>query len=141
MNKEDGVMDDLSEQVQALFYNDVHSNTINKRIHTLIKCETPDERLSEQSFKIDTGANGNLMPITMFTKMFPKVSLEALSRMVDKSVTLYAYNNTTIKQFGTCQIRLKFKGRSFVCKFYVVEHETAIVGISDAEKLRLMSQF
>ena len=138
VNEEDGVMDDLSEQVQALFYNDVHFNTINKRMHTLIKCETPDGRLSEQSFKIDTGADGNLMPITMFTKLFPKVSLEALSRTVDKSVTLYAYNNTTIKQFGTCQIRLKFKGRSFVCKFYVVEHETAIVGISDAEKLRLI---
>ena len=133
VNEEDGVMDDLSEQVQALFYNDVHFNMINKRMHTLIKCETPDGRLSEQTFKIDTGADGNLMPITMFTKLFPKVSLEALSRMVDKSVTLYAYNNTAIKQFGTCQIRLKFKGRSFVCKFYVVEHETAIVGISDAE--------
>ena len=118
VNEEDeGVMDDLSEQVQALFYNDVHFNSINKRMHTSIKCETPDGRLSEQSFKIDTGADGNLMFISMFTKLFPTVSLEALSRTVDKSVTLYAYNNTTIKQFGTSQIRLKFKGRSFVCKF------------------------
>ena len=58
--------------------------------------------------------------------------------MIDKSVTLYAYNNTAIKELGTCQIRLNFKGRSFICKFYVVEHETAIVGISDAEKLRLV---
>ena len=73
-------MDDLSEQVQALFYNDVHFNVINKRMHTSIKCETSDGRLSEQTFKIATGANGNLMPITMFTKLFPKVSLEALSR-------------------------------------------------------------
>ena len=44
-----------------LFYNDVHFNTVNKRMHTSIKCETPDGRLSEQSFKIDTGADGNLM--------------------------------------------------------------------------------
>ena len=138
LNKEEGVMDDLSEQVQALFYNNVHFNLINKRMHTSIQCETPDGRLSEQSFKIDTGADGNLMPITMFTKLFPKISLEALSRTVDKSVTLYTYNDTTIKQFGTCQIKLKFKGRSFVCKFYVVEHETAIVGISDVERLRLV---
>ena len=138
VNEEDGVMDDLSEQVQSLFYNDVHFNSINKRMHTSIMCETPDGRLSEQSFKIDTGVDGNLMPISMFTKLFPTVSLEALSRTIDKSVTLYAYNNTTIKQFGTCQIRLKFKGRSFICKFYVVEQETAIVGISDAERLRLV---
>ena len=110
---EDGVMDDLTEQVQSLFYNDVHFNAINKRMHTLIKCETPDGRSSDQTFKIDTGADGNLMPITMFTKLFPHVSLDALSRMVDKSVTLYAYNNTTIKQFGTCQIRLNFKRQIF----------------------------
>ena len=138
VNKEDGVMDDLTDQVQSLFYNDVHFNAINKRMHTLINCETPDGWSSDQIFKIDTGADGNLMPITIFTKLFPHVSLDALSRMVDKSVTLYAYNNTAIKQFGTCQIRLNFKGRSFICKFYMVEHETAIVGILDAEKLRLV---
>ena len=138
VNEEDGVMDDLTDQVQSLFCNDVHFNAINKRMHTLIKCETPDGWSSDQTFKIDTEAGGNLMPIIMFTKLFPYVSLDALSRMVDRSVTLYAYNNTAIKQFGTCQIRLNFKGRSFICKFYVVEHEMAIVGISDAEKLRLV---
>ena len=71
-------MDDLSEQVQALFYNDVHFNSINKRMHISIQCETPDGRSSEQSFKIDTGADGNLMPITMFTKLYPKISSRGL---------------------------------------------------------------
>ena len=89
-------------------------------------------------FKIDTGADGNLMPISMFAKLFPKVSLDALNRMVNKSVTLFAYNDTEIKQFGTCSVRLKFKGKSQVCKFFVVEHETAIVGITDSEKLGLI---
>ena len=36
----DGVMDDLAEQVQSLFYNDVHFNAINTRMHTSIKCKT-----------------------------------------------------------------------------------------------------
>ena len=90
VNEEDGVMDDLKEQVQSLFNNDVHFNAINTRMHTLIKCKTPDGQSSDQTFKIDTGADGNLMPITMFTKLFPHVSLDALSRTVDKSVTLYA---------------------------------------------------
>ena len=78
------------------------------------------------------------MPISMFSQLFPQVSLDALSRTIDKSVTLYAYNNTAIRQFGTCQVRLRFKGNTCICKFYVVEHETAIVGITDAEKLRLV---
>ena len=138
VNEDDGVMDDLTEKVQSLSYNDVHFNVINTRMHTLIKCKTPDGRSSDQTFKMDTGADGNLMPISMFTKLIPQVSLDALSRMIDKSITLYAYNNTAIKQFGTCQVRLNFKGKSNICKFYVVKHETAIVGITDAEKLRLV---
>ena len=64
--------------MQALFYNDVHFNSINKRMHTLIMCETPDGRLSEQSFKIDTGVDGNLMPISMFTKIVPYSKLRGL---------------------------------------------------------------
>ena len=134
----DGVMDDLTEQVQSLFYNDVHFNSINARMHTTLKCETPDGQSSDQIFKIDTGADGNLMPISMFAKLFPKVSLDALNKMINRSVTLFVYNDTEIKQFGTCSIRLNFQGRSQVCKFFVVEHETAIVGITDSEKLGLI---
>ena len=133
----DGVMDDRTEHVQSLFYNDVHFNSVNARMHTTLRCETPDGWSSDQIFKIDTRADRNLMPISLFAKLFPKVSLDALNKMINKSVMLFAYNNTEIKQFGTCSIRLSFQGRSQVCKFFVVEHETAIVGITDSEKLGL----
>ena len=135
----EGAMDDLAEQVQSLFYNDVHFNLINSRMHTTLQCTTPDGWSSDQTFKVDTGADGNLMPISMFSKIFPKVSLDALSQTINKGVTLYAYNDTEIKQFGTCSARLSFRKRSQVCKFFVVEHETAIIGITDSEKLGLVS--
>ena len=105
------VMDDLAEQVQSLFYNDVHFNTINTRMYTLIKCETPDGQSSDHTFKVDTGADGNLMPISMFSRLFPQVSLDALSRMIEKGVTMYTYNNIPIKQYGTCHVKLNFKNR------------------------------
>ena len=116
----------------------MHFNSTNARIHTTLKCETPDGWSSDQVFKIDTEADGNLMPISMFAKLFPKVSLDALNRTVNKSVTLYAYNDTEIKQFGTCSVRLNFKGKTQVCKFFVVEHKMAIVCITDSEKLGLI---
>ena len=134
----DGVMDDLAKQVQSLFYNDVHFNATNTRMYTSIKCETSDGWSSDQTFKVDTGANGNLMPISMFTKLFPKVSSDALSKTVEKGVTLYTYNNTPIQQYETYNVKLTFRGKSTICKFFMVEHETAIVGISDSEKLRLV---
>ena len=104
-----GVMDDLAEQVQSLFYNDVHFNSVNSRMHTTLHCTTPDGWSSDQTFKVDTGTDGNLMPISMFSKIFPKVSLDALSQMINKSVTLFAYNDTEIKLFGTCSVRLSFR--------------------------------
>ena len=135
----EGVMDDLTEQVQSLFYNDVHFNLVNSRMHTTLNCKTPDGWSNDQTFKVDTGVDGNLMPISIFSKLFPKVSLDTLSQTINKSVTLFAYNDTEIKQFGTCSIKLSFQSRSQVCKFFVVEHKTAIVGITDSEKLGLIS--
>ena len=94
---------------------------------------------SKQVFKIDTGADGNLMPITMFMKLYPKISLEALSKTVDRGITLYAYSNTPIKQYGTCSVKITFNGKQEICKFYVVEHATAILRcFSDSEKLGLV---
>ena len=36
----DGVMDDLTEKLQSLFYNDVHFNSVNSRMHTTLNCKT-----------------------------------------------------------------------------------------------------
>ena len=84
------------------------------------------------------GADGNLMPITMFTKLYPKISLEMLAKTIDKGITLFVYNNTPIKQYGTCSVKITFNGKQEICKFYVVEHTTAILGVSDSEKLGLV---
>ena len=118
----------------------VHVNAMNARMHTTLKCVTPDGRSSDQVFKIDTGADGNLMPIKMFAIFFPKVSLDTLSKTINKGVTLFAYNNTPIKQFGMCSIRLSFKDRWLVCKFFVVENTRQLwLGINDSEKLGLVN--
>ena len=101
---ENNDMDDLADQVQSLFYHDVHFNNVNTRMHTELGCEMSQSK-SKQVFKVDTSADGNLMPITMFTKLYPKISLETLSKTVDKGITLFAYNNTPIKQYGTCSVK------------------------------------
>ena len=66
--------------------------------------QNPDGKVSRETFKVDTGADRTLVPISMFMQLFPKVSLDTLSRMIGNGVTLFAYNNTPIKQYGTCSI-------------------------------------
>ena len=69
--QKDEDINDLADQVQSLFYNDIHFNSMNTRMHTSIECMTPNGRTSTQTFKIGTGAYGNLRSISMFTKLFP----------------------------------------------------------------------
>ena len=114
-------MDNLADQVQSLFYHNVHFNSINTRMHTEIECRTnPNGNVIKQTFKFDTGADGNLMPITMFTRVFPKIILDALEETIKTGVTLSAYNNTPIRQFGTCSVRLSFKEKAAICKFFLL---------------------
>ena len=79
MNQKNNEMDELQEQVQSLFYHDVHFNNVNTIMHTELGCEMSQSR-SKQVFKMDTGADGNLMPIAMFTKLYPRISLEVLPK-------------------------------------------------------------
>ena len=78
------------------------------------------------------------MPIMMFVRLFPKLSLETLGKIIEKGVTLFVYNNTLIRQFGVCSVRLNFKGKTAIYKFYVVEHNTVILGVSDSKRLDLV---
>ena len=89
---------------------------MNTRMHTELGCETSQSK-SKQVFKVDTGADGIFMPITMFMKLYPKISLETLSKTIDKGMTLFVSNNTSIKQYGTCSVNVSFKGKQGICMF------------------------
>ena len=54
---QNGSMDDLADQVQSLFYHDIHFNAINTHMHTRLECEMPHGLKSKETFKIDTGAD------------------------------------------------------------------------------------
>ena len=77
-------MDDLADQVQSLIYHSVHFNAINTWMYTEIDyktCLTGD--ITRQTFKDDTGADGNLMPITMFAMLFATVSLKSPEKTIE----------------------------------------------------------
>ena len=54
---------------------------------------------TKQRFKIDSGACGNLMPLSMFKSLYNHVPS---STTVNSAVCLLDYNKHEIKQLGTC---------------------------------------
>ena len=90
-------------------------------------------------FKVDTGADGNLLPLAEFYKHFPDVNMTQLAKTIDPHTKLYAYNNTEIKQLGVCELMVEYKTNRKICKCYVVDFLTAILGIHDSTSLKLIT--
>ena len=90
-------------------------------------------------FKVDTGADGNLLPLGEFFKHFPEANLNDLAKTVDPHTKLYVYNNTEIKQLGVCELLTEYKTNRKICEFYVVDFPPAILGIHNYESVKLIT--
>ena len=71
-------------------------------------------------YKIDTGSDGNLMPLYIFKKMFRNKSIEELKRSIKGNIKLKTYNGTQIKQLGMSAVTIKFKNLQKQCVVFVV---------------------
>ena len=90
-------------------------------------------------FKVDTGADGNLLPLGEFFKHFPNANMTQLAKTIDVGTKLYAYSNSEIKQLGVCELLVEYRECCKICQFYVVDFPTAILGIHDSESLGLIT--
>ena len=87
-------------------------------------------------FKVDTGAEGNLLPLDEFRKIFPKAKI---SELHNDGVELESYSSNSIRQFGKTSMKVQFKQNTCICEFYIVDRPTPILGLVDAEKLGLLT--
>ena len=98
--------------------------------------------LHKLRFKLDSGAHGNLMPISMYKSLFPGLPHDVLRKSIDRRVTPVAYNKQEIKQLGQCCINVSnpSTGKSKTCKFFVVgDRYNPITGLHDSIALNLLS--
>ena len=92
---------------------------------------------TKQCFKIDSGACGNLMPLSMYKSMYNHV---LSSTTVNSAAHLLDYNKHEIKEYGTCVVSAKYRSNVKQVPFYVVSDKLKpIIGVSDAFALRLTS--
>ena len=92
--------------------------------------------------KLDSGAHGNLMPISMYKSLYPGLPYDVLRKSINKRVTLVAYNKQEIKQLGQCCLNVlnMSTGKSKTCKFFVVgDRCNSIIGLHDSIALNLLS--
>ena len=91
----------------------------------------------KETFKIDSGACGNLMPLGMYKLLYSK---EPSASTINHSVHLLNYNKQEIKQLGTCKVLVQYRSIVKPVHFYVVLNRLKpIIGVSDALCLEFTS--
>ena len=132
-------IDDITSKVKSMYYHDVHFNSVNTRMHINVNMRSCNGNTMKTHFRVDTGADGNLLSLVDLFKNFPDANLHELARTVDPYTKLYAYNQIEMKQLGVCELMVEYQSKRKICAFYVVDFPTAILGIHDSESLRLIT--
>ena len=122
-----------------MYYNDVHFNSVNTHVHIGLKTKACNGVQQTTKFKVDTGVDGNLLPVSEFFKHFPNANMNQLAKTIDPHTRLYAYNQTEIRQLGVCELLVQYKSMQKICDFFVVDFPTAIFRINDSESLKLIT--
>ena len=119
--------------------NDYEEPGKRKRLIGAILTITKENNTKMIHYKIDTGADSNLMSWASYKKLFPRMTKEDLEDSIERNTKLEACNGGAIEQLGTCRVKLKFKGKEKICHFYIVPGTTSLIGLPDAESLKLIS--
>ena len=62
-------------------------------------------------FKVDCGACGNLIPLSVFKSLHPNATAGQLAKSVQQGIQLKDYNGNQIEQLGTCSLQVRFSSR------------------------------
>lgn len=92
--------------------------------------------------KVDSGAEGNTLPLRTFRDMYPGQMRESglPNLAVPDGVRLTAYNGTEIRCFGEIKIPCCFEETSYLAHFYVVDTPgPAILGLPACENMGIIS--
>ena len=94
--------------------------------------------------KVDTGAEGNIMPLTYFRKIYPEL-LDAEGNpqngaIKENKTILSAYGGTQIKNVGQVEIPCSYGETKFTGKFFVADVTGPIIlGLNTSRALKLVT--
>ena len=121
-------------------FNEISSDRKLQHLLTDVKLSDNSGTSSTVRIKLDTDACGNLLPINIYKKLHPQVSVKDLHKTINKRVCLEAYNKSEIKQLGTCCLTVGHGRRAKLCHFYIVpDYCRLILGLNDVHSLSLIA--
>ena len=81
------------------------------------------------TYKVDTGADGYLLPLRDLQRVQPGIDKNTLAHMINPNMKPEAYNGTEIEQFVQVYLYLSSCSKTKKCRFYMVDTPTALLGL------------
>ena len=93
--------------------------------------------------KVDTGAQGNVLPLRPYKRMYPSnIAADGLpkrGRLENNDTVLTAYNGQPIPQYGTLRLRCSHAANKCEAMFFVADTPgPAIIGLPSCRDLSLV---
>ena len=144
IDSEDDIDDFQSVTFETITVDTVHQRKDEIYVPISIDLKTGDKRPTYLKAKVDTGAQGNILPLRVFRNMYPqRLSSKGTPKtgtLTPSSVILTAYGGTRINQYGTCKIPCSFRGEKTEATFHVTDADgPAIIGLPTSLQLRLVT--
>ena len=118
----------MAEDFATLTFEVVEiSNILTENIITAqVQFNLDDGRVANLRGKVDTGAQGNILPIRLFRQMFPE-RVDKTGRPRDgtlrpSTVILKAYGETNIPHLGECVIDCCLEDKRCGARFFVTDN-------------------
>ena len=58
-------------------------------------------------YKVGMGSDGNIMPLHIYKRSFPKITDKQLAATKNNNIQLQTYKKTIITQLGTCIVEVE----------------------------------
>ena len=100
-----------------------------------------DGQTVELTCKLDTGAEGNVLPLSEYLKLIPEAKKKrngAPQGLKPSTTRITAFGGSIVKQLGTCMLTLRHRHKVSKQEFYVVELDApVIIGLPACRDLEL----
>lgn len=144
ITEEDQMFDTITIRHDNLLIQSIEEKNRDEVFVTLPFQHIKRHSLAQVKLKLDTGAQGNTLPLRIYQKMFPgEVDTNGKPTpgiLTPSKVKLRAYNGGEITHYGTITLTTTTTSPPKDVRFYVVDVSgPAILGLPDCERLSLVT--
>ena len=117
--------DPIETQTPQLYFDSLSINSVHhKNTQALVDIQVDSGQATRNiTCKIDTGAEGNVIPVDLYTQLHPHSLYNSSGHPVDltpSSTNITAFGGHVIEQYGTCLLKLSHNGIGKKYPFHVV---------------------